>query len=108
MTEYATVLFPSNWPTDLPAEYGVKELKQACSTFLVPYCGKLKQEYRDYKDCNGIDFAGAKPNLKKIICAMHILPNSTAECERGLSRMNIICTRLRTALTIEHISSFQK
>ena len=65
MVECATVLFPSNWPTDHPAEYGEKELKQACGTFLVPYCGKLKQEYRDHKDCKGINFAGAGPNLKK-------------------------------------------
>jgi hypothetical protein len=33
------------------------------------------------------------------------IPVSTAACERGFSRMNLICTNLRTRLTVKHISS---
>ena len=37
--------------------------------------------------------------------AVETLPVSTAACERGFSQMNLICTPLRTQLTVKHISS---
>ncbi|MCP6484570.1 hypothetical protein NL492_27585, partial [Klebsiella pneumoniae] len=36
---------------------------------------------------------------------MKTLPCSTAECERGFSLMNIICTDLHSKLTIPNISN---
>ena len=43
--------------------------------------------------------------LKRLVGAVHTLPVSTAECERGFSRMNIISTPLRTCLAVKHISA---
>jgi len=39
------------------------------------------------------------------LTAIHSLPISTAECERGFSGMNLICTPLRSTLTVCHMSS---
>lgn len=97
------VLFPGTWPTDVSPEYGEKELKKAASKFLVPYSRQLKEEYRDYKDVKGVAASGQC--LRRLVGAVHTLPVSTAECERGFSQMNIICTPLRTCLAVENIST---
>jgi len=67
------------------------------------YSSILKQEYRYYKDQKGVAADGGK--LVQLICCIHTLPVSTAACERGFSKMNIICTPLRSALLIRHMSS---
>ena len=70
--------------------------------FLVPQSPQLKKEYRDFKDSRGEEIG---PSLRRLLSSIHSLPISTAECERGFSRMNLICTPLRSALTIHHVSS---
>ena len=78
------------WPSDISTEFGEVELRQACSKFRIHYCGDMKQDYRDLKDVKDNIFVGL--NLKKLTGAINILPVSTAECERGFSQMNRICT----------------
>jgi len=75
---------------------------ETASKFLVPYSRELKDEHRDFKDVKGVAVSGQC--LKRLVGAVHTLLVSTAECERGFSRMNIICTLLRTCLTVKHIS----
>ena len=60
----------------------------ACSQFRVNYCGDLKQDYRDMKDAR--DSSVVRHELQKLMNAIHTLPASTAECERGFSQMNLI------------------
>ena len=36
--------------------------------------------------------------------AVQTLPISTAACERGFSQMNIVCSDLRSSLTVAHMS----
>lgn len=98
-------LFPSKWADTVAPEYGEQELKQACKRFMVNYSTNLKQEYRDFKDVKGAENEVFGRDLKKLVGAMHTLPVSTAECERGFSQMNVICTPLRTRLTVCHMSS---
>jgi len=43
--------------------------------------------------------------LQNLINAVHTLPVSTAECERGFSQMNLICTPTRSLLSVEHMSA---
>jgi len=43
--------------------------------------------------------------MKRFVFAVDTLPVSTAACERGFSRMNVICSALRTRLSIAHLSS---
>jgi hypothetical protein len=95
--------FPTSWPCDLAPEYGEKALKFLCSRFAVDHSVSLKEAYRDYKEARGAPEA-TDPALKVLLNAVGTLPVSTAECERGFSKMNIICTALRSALTVQHIS----
>ena len=95
-------LFIHSWPTAVAPEYGESELKKICDRFLISYSSQMKHEYRDFKDSKGDEMG---ENLTKLMCAVNTLPVSTAECERGFSRMNLICTPLRSALTVEHLSS---
>ena len=92
----ATV-FPSTWPAEFSAEYGEQELKLVCNKFRLPYNGQLMECSRDYKDTRGGIPEKALKNLLNIVST---LPVSTAECERAFSKMNIICTSLRTTITI--------
>ena len=92
----ATV-FPSTWPAELSAEYGEQELELVCNKFRLPYNGQLMECYCDYKDTPGGIPEKALKNLLNIVST---LPVSTAECERAFSKMNIICTSLRTTITI--------
>jgi len=103
IVECLNVLLPNPWPSDLSAEYGEQQLKQACIKFRVNCCGQLKQEYRDLKDVKDMGVIG--PHLQKLINAVHTLPVSTAACERGFSQMNLICTPTRTLLSVEHMSA---
>ena len=43
--------------------------------------------------------------MQQVINAVDILPVSTASCERGFSKMNLICTSLRSSLSVSHMSS---
>jgi len=45
------------------------------------------------------------PGMKLLKNCISTLPVSTAECERGFSKMNVICSNLRSKLTVPHISS---
>ena len=43
--------------------------------------------------------------LKRLQNCIETIPVSTASCERGFSKMNIVSTALRTRLTVQHMSS---
>ena len=98
-----SVLFPSVWPSEIPAEYGEEELKQACTKFKINYSRDIKDEYRDLKDAKDNSMVGL--NLRRLTIAINTLPVSTAECERGFSQMNLICTPTRSKVSVKHMSS---
>lgn len=62
----------------------------------------MKPDYREFKDSRG---SGVPLAIKQLINCINTLTVSTAECERGFSKMNIICTSLRSKLTVVHLSS---
>jgi len=44
--------------------------------------------------------------MKRLVFAVDTLPVSTAACERGFSRMNVLCSPLRTRqISIAHLLS---
>ena len=102
MVKAVQMVLPNRWDESLSPEYGEAELKWLCSYFGSPYSGQLKEEYRDYKDTKGRDVGFC---LKRFLIAVDTLPVSTASCERGFSCMNVICTPLRSTLTVSHLSS---
>jgi len=97
-----SAVLPSIWPDKQPPEYAEQSLKMLCTVFRVPYNAQSKTAYRDFKDSKGLAVTGP---MQRFINSVESLPVSTAECERGFSRMNIICTELRSSLSISHMSS---
>src|SRR6218665_646489 len=76
-------------------------LKLLCAKFGLSF-SDLKFAYRDFKDSRGSIISNELLKLKSVI---NTIPVSTAACERGFSKMNIICSPLRTRLTVKHTSS---
>lgn len=96
-----SVFDPSLLPSEIAPEHGERELKQLCDKFKVGF-SDAKEDYRDFKDSRGRD---VKLVLKKLMNRVYTIPVSTADCERGFSKMNIVCTPVRSQLTVEHLSS---
>ena len=78
-------------------------MNELCSKFGIPYFSDLKQQYREYKQSKGCDMGGAM--MKRLVFAVDTLPVSTAACERRFSRMNVLCSPLRTRLSTAHLLS---
>ena len=93
------ILNPESWPQDMEVEYGEVELRVLCERFLMSM-SEVKQDFRDFKDSGGIAEVG---KLKELKNRVNTLPVSTASCERGFSKMNVVCTAYRTRLTMSHM-----
>ena len=88
-------------PSEVSPEFGEVQLKLLCTTFGLSY-SEAKLAYRDYKESKGKVIL---PALKRVMNVVNTVPVSTAECERGFSNMNIVCTSLRSRLSVKHMSS---
>ena len=81
--------------------YGTKEIEYLCKRFDLDFTTNLSL-FRSYLDCDRkIIPAGLVP----LINLLKIIPISTSEEERGFSAMNLICTDLRSSLTVENMSA---
>jgi hypothetical protein len=96
-----TVLDKDSWPADLVTGYGEEEVKTMCHRFNIPFV-KTVNAFRDYVDDIG---RREPPDLKPLLNCMHLVPCSTAECERGFSLLNIIVSDARCNLLVSHVSS---
>ena len=83
-------------------EYGESELKIVSSKFVVSCGSNLKDAYRDFKDSKD---SVIKPLMQALLSRIGTLPISTAAYERGFSRMNVVCSPLRSTMTLDHMSS---
>ena len=88
LVESMATLFSKSWTDALAPDHGESELKVVSAKFLVPYSTELKQAYRDFKDSRGSD---VPPPIQRLISAVATLPVRIAACERGFSKMNIVC-----------------
>ena len=102
LLESIVTLLPTSWTDVFLPEHGESELQSVSSKFLIPYTNALKQTYRDYKDSTGGNISAP---MQSLMSAIATLPISTAACERGFSKMNIVCSPLRSTLTVDHMSS---
>ena len=80
------VLDETTWPSEVPPGFGEDEVKEMCSRFKLP-CVLTVNAFRDYVDNGGRRMPA---DLQPLVNCTHIIPCSTAECERGFSHMNII------------------
>lgn len=95
-------LEPSTWPMgEISPEYGESDIRFLCNKFSLTF-SDVKFSYRSYKESGG---KAIHRDLLLLLNRINTLPISTAECERGFSRMNIVCTSLRSRLTVKHLSS---
>ena len=96
------VLDSSTWPmAPLAPEYGEPALRLICDKFQISF-SEVKPAYRSFKESGGLSKSLV---FKSLMNRVNTLPVSTAECERGFSKMNIICSPLRSRLLVTHNSS---
>ena len=62
----------------------------------------MKLAFIEYRDTRGQTIT---PPVRALLNCVSTVPVSTAECERGFSNMNVICSSLQTRLTVPDISS---
>ncbi|KAF3856793.1 hypothetical protein F7725_017516 [Dissostichus mawsoni] len=82
-----SVLYTGNWPSTPGIRHGEAQVKRLCS-------GE-EQAHPDSET----------ESLKPLIQCMKTIPCSTAECERGFSLMNNICTDRRSTLLLSNVSN---
>ena len=82
---------------DIPPEFGEAQLKLLCSAFDLSF-SEAKNAYQEYKESAGKVIPS---ELKQVMDLTDTTPVSTAECER----MILVCTTLRSRLTVKHMSS---
>lgn len=102
LCETVSVIDAKSWPPlNESPEFGESELRQLCSKFSISF-PEVKNGYREFKDCDG---KFIPDSLRPVFNCVNTLPVSTAECERGFSLMNILCTPLRSRISVTHMSS---
>ncbi|XP_038410337.1 E3 SUMO-protein ligase KIAA1586 homolog isoform X1 [Canis lupus familiaris] len=103
--DYFDLLEPSAWPYEevtSPWIAGEKKLFHLCEIL------KYEIDLSDFREfvnnnikSNNVSIPTTIQKAKKIVNTIAI---NNAEAERGFNLMNIICTRVRNSLTIDHIS----
>jgi len=89
------------WPKDVDIRFGEEKIKYLTQRFLINTDTAIRG-MRKFVDNNTIVI---NEELKELDVLIKTLPVSTAECERGFSLMNLICSDLRSRLTIQNISN---
>ena len=100
--EELKVLYAQYWPEDAGALYGETEVESLCQRFNIDNPRAVIRAYRKYRDSDGKD---TPDELMELLVAVNSIPIASAECERGFSQMNLICTANRASLLTSTISS---
>jgi hypothetical protein len=99
------ILDCGKWPSEPNVRYGEKEVKRLCKQFQLRE-GETQQTVNGMRDFVQSGHQASPPaDLKPLLKTVNTLPVSTAECERGFSLMNIICTDHRNSLLVKNIAN---
>ena len=82
--------------------YGETEVESPCQRFNIVNPRAVIRAYRKYRDSDGND---TPDELLGLHVAVNSIPIASAECERGFSPMNLICTPNRASALTSTISS---
>uniref|UniRef100_A0A6Q2XAX7 HAT C-terminal dimerisation domain-containing protein n=1 Tax=Esox lucius TaxID=8010 RepID=A0A6Q2XAX7_ESOLU len=94
-----SILDISNWPSTPGIRHGETQVKRLCRRFNI--CEE--QAVNGMRDF--LEHPDSEPeSLKPLIRCMQTIPCSTAECERGFSLMNNVCTDKRSTLLLSNVS----
>ncbi len=95
-----SVLDTDNWPSTPGIRHGEAQVKRLCRRFNL--C--KEQAVNGMRDF--LEHPDSEPeSLKPLIRCMQTFPCSTAECERGFSVMNNVCTDKRSTLLLANVSN---
>ena len=95
-------LDPMKMPSAITSPWveGEERLASLCTRFQVPFDSELVNSYRDF-----IENPNCVPDkVTSLRAIINTLPVSSADCERGFSVMNTICTERRAKLLVSNIS----
>ena len=97
-------IIPEKWPSneETPCQEGESSIIKICSKFHI-YSEDMIPASRDFFSDPRI--VPSEINEKLIQGLMNIIPISSAEVERGFSKMNLVCAKMRSSMTVEHLSS---
>jgi len=95
------ILNKCTWPKDVNIRFVEEKVKYLTQRFLINTDTAIRG-MRKFVDSNTIVI---NEELIELDVLIKTLPVSTAECERGFSLMNLICSDLRSRLTIQNISN---
>ena len=84
------------------AQYIAQYIVTLLWRIILRFFSEMKIAYRRFQDNGG---KSACATIQSLSNCINTIPVSTAECERGFSRMNIVCTTLRSSLTVKRLSS---
>ncbi|KAI4810934.1 hypothetical protein KUCAC02_013861 [Chaenocephalus aceratus] len=94
-----SVLDTGNWPSTPGIRHDEAQVKRLCRRF------NLGEEQAVNGMRDFLEHPDSEPeSLKPLIRCMQTIPCSTAECERGFSLMNNICTDKRSTLLLSNVS----
>uniref|UniRef100_A0A672RKS2 HAT C-terminal dimerisation domain-containing protein n=1 Tax=Sinocyclocheilus grahami TaxID=75366 RepID=A0A672RKS2_SINGR len=99
--EELKVLYAQYWPENTGATYGETEVESLCWRFDIDSPCAFIRAYREYRDSDG---KCIPDQLKELFAAVNSIYISSAECERGFSQMNLICSPNRASLHTSTIS----
>ncbi|KAK0134200.1 E3 SUMO-protein ligase KIAA1586 [Merluccius polli] len=91
------VVYPQYWPQEEDELFGEKEVEALCQQFSIHDPRQVIRAFREFRESYG--------ELKGLLAAINTVPISSAECERGFSQMNLICSANRASLLPSTIST---
>ena len=102
LLEEIDVLNKLKWPSYIvsPWPSGEQKLKSLCSR-LALCLEDYRKPFRDYISQPNVE----PPSITDLKEAVATYPIVSADCERGFSAMNLICSDIRNALTVKHTSN---
>ena len=102
MLNELAVLDSHKWLDTLTSPWieGEQRLRALCKRFALTYDDYV-EGFRDFID----EPQHVPQSMVKLKAIVNTLPVSSADCERGFSTMNVICTDLRNSLAVSHISN---
>lgn len=102
LIEELKVLHKEYWPDEPEALYGQTEVESLCTRFGIICVVPTVRAFRCFVDSKGKD---VPKEMHELLVAANTIAISSAECERGFSQMNLICTATRASLHVSTIAS---
>ena len=97
-------LIPEKWLSNVKTPWleGENSIIEICNRFHF-YSKEIIPSFREF--FNDPRSVPKEINEKLINGFINIIPISSAEAERGFSKMNLVCTKIQSSMTVSYLSS---